>query len=100
MNEACQVQRNVSMTIKDGIKKIKRLVEHLRKKHVQIKEAKKTYKRGLTFTEEARVTRKKIRSRIEGELTTRAILAASKHKKRSRSSSASSSIDDDGKKTK
>ena len=70
------------MTIKDGIKKINGLVEDLRKK------------------EEARVARKKIRSRIEGELTKRAILAASKQKKRSRSSSASLGMDDGGKKTK
>ena len=73
------------------------LVEDLRKKYVQIKEAEKTYTRWLTFTEEARVARhpeearvakKNIRSLIEGELIKRAILAASKQKKRSRSSSA------------
>ena len=40
------------MTIKYGIEKIKRLIEDLKKKHVQIKEGEKTYTRGLTITEE------------------------------------------------
>ena len=99
MNEACNVQRNVSMTIKNGIKGIEDAVNELKKKHALIKEAEEKFKSSLGTLEEARIARKRIRARIQGQLTKNAVIAATKSVKRRRISSESPS-QDEGKKTK
>ena len=54
MIDSCNIQKNVNMTIKDGLKKIKMLIAAIDRNQISATEKEDRYQKGLAITEENR----------------------------------------------
>ena len=58
MIDSCKIQKNVNMTVKDGLKKIKELIAAINRDHSLATEKENNYEEGLAMTEESRQERR------------------------------------------
>ena len=65
MINSCIIQKNVNMTIKDGLKKIRDLVAAIEINHKIARGKVEWYQRGLIVNEELRQDRRKPREKIQ-----------------------------------
>ena len=66
MVSSCNMQKNVNMTIKDGLKRINDLVDLAAKNHSLAKRKEVFHQTILVMAEEGRQDRRKIRERAQG----------------------------------
>ena len=91
MIDSCNIQKNVNMTIKDGLKKLKTLVAVIERDQKIACEKEDRYQDGLAVTEELRQDRKKIREKLQAQVMRNVVLASNEASKRKRPSMEESS---------
>ena len=74
--DSCNIQKNVKMTIKNGLKKLKDLVVAIERDHKVARDKEHRYKRGLARTKELRKDRRKIRERVQAQVMRNVVLAS------------------------
>ena len=65
MTKSCNVQKNVNMTIKEGLKKIRDLVDAIDRDHKAASEKEKSYRQLQELSEELRQDRRKTHDRLQ-----------------------------------
>ena len=84
MIDSCNIQKNVNMTIKDGLKKINMLIAAIDRNQISATEKEDRYQKGLVITEEDRQERKQIRERVQAQVMRNVVLASNEVSKRKR----------------
>ena len=91
MIDSCNIQKNVNMTIKDGLKKLKTLVPVIERDQKIACKKEDWSQDGLAVTEELRQDRKKIREKLQAQVMRNVVLASNEASKRKRPTTEESS---------
>ena len=82
MTDSCNVQKNINMTIKDGLKKIRQLVDAIDRDHKTAKAKEDFYQRVQADCEYLRQDRRKTRERLQASFMRNVVLASNEASKR------------------
>lgn len=82
MLQACETQKNISMTIKLGLREVVKLVGNMKAIHEEVDKREATYSTLYKEDEEARAGRRRIRERVQAKMIRDTVLACSQKRGR------------------
>jgi hypothetical protein len=82
MMQVCETQKNVSMTIKLGLKEVRKLVHQMRSIHQDVEKLEAVYERHVEWDEKARADRRLIRERVQAKMIRDTVLACNQKRDR------------------